>query len=253
MPFSVYGFNWYIGSRTVKLYVLHDIFSSTHRKASRWNPILLKYQPVINFIVSMMILVWIPLIGFTPQELASKLPEARPGQTPVKLEQCPSNTLLFQLFLLVSAILMTICFYLSFQTRHIVGAFSEARFNVLTAYNIIIFGTFAAFIVQNADSLSPRIEALYVGFTIAWITTISSILIVDTRLYAAMKGLTFDRRQALIDSQKKHDRLALVRIPSGDCSGSASSNQHTNGKKTTLKRGRSRSEEKTNHGGAYQA
>ena len=204
----------------MKLYVLYNIFVPM-RRASKWNARRLKYQPVFNFFVATVLLaIWIGVVGFTPEPLQASAIDGLQAGEGVELLQCPRNQILEQLFALFAIILIVICVYMSYQTRHISGAFSEARFNLLTGYNLVVFGFFAFFVVQNAGVLTPSEQALYIGIAIAWVTFVSSGLIVGTRLYAAMMGYDFDTQEAIIKSRLPvSGKIARMRQASSTTSG----------------------------------
>lgn len=220
----IYGYIWFIGSLIVKLYVLYNVFMPL-RRASRWNSRRLKYQPIFNFFVaSLLLAIWAGVVSFTPEPLEASAIVGLEAGGNVQLLQCPRNEILEQLFALFAIVLIVICVYMSYQTRHIAGAFSEARFNALTGYNLVVFGFFAFFVVQNAGALTPPEQVLYIGIAIAWVTLSSSVLIVGTRLYAAIMGFTFDAQEAIMKSRvTRHARIGNVRDSQNKRTGSADS------------------------------
>ena len=190
-----------LGSLLVKLYVLYKIFTP-FRRVSPISAKQLQVQPLYNFaFASVVLLIWGLVVTFEPiavyeDELAG-MQQVEPAQT------CPSNVVFIGVLILSVAAFTMLSAYMSYQTRFISGAFSEARFTALTSYNLILFGAFAYIITQaGAIDVSASEQMLYISIGIVWVTVFSAILIVGTRLYAAISGLHFDTQELLVKSSK---------------------------------------------------
>ena len=242
-----------VGSLLVKLYVMYKIFTPM-RRVSPISARQLRIQPLYNFaLASVVLLIWGLVVSFQPVALEE---DNLVGMTHVEpAHTCPSNTVFIGVLVLLVAAFTVLSAYMSYQTRFISGAFSEARFTALTSYNLILFGAFAYIITQaGAIDVSPSDQMLYITLGIVWVTVFSAILIVGTRLYAAISGLRFDTQELLLKSRRKRTHVG-ARVKSSPNGGftyelrSASEAQSQSGSRSkassSKSTGRSKSKTKT--------
>lgn len=190
------------GSLLVKLYVMYKVFAPPLRRVKPIKRNQLRLQPLYNFVLaSIVVVIWGLVVTFKPEEVKEQALVGMQDLEPA--EECPVNDVFIGLLVLLVAAFTILSAYMSYQTRFISGAFSEARFTALTSYNLILFGGFAYIITQaGAIDVSPSEQMLYITLGIVWVTVFSAVLIVGTRLYAAISGLPFNAHELLLKSRK---------------------------------------------------
>jgi len=189
----IWGALLFIGSLLVKEYVVHKIFTQKlGRKQRNYKRVMMLAPWVITLFCIIYVSLWGIVIGFTP---VSTQDSNFPEYENVQILSCPDGDSFATAIQGVIIFLLLISCFLSWQTRNITALFSEAKYIMISNYNVAFLGT-VSFLLSNAmgDRMSAWLQVQIIGSSIAWCTTTSSGLIVATRIYAAVKNVAFDTK-----------------------------------------------------------